>query len=82
MSVSRLAHRFPGAMGTNKSSLFPLDALLLVCVGVREAFNLAGLAAEQTVEVGADLVPFTLLQVVALRASCLPMRSVAEKAFL
>lgn len=81
MSVSRPAHGFSGTMGTNKSTLFPLDALLLVCVGVREALNLTGLAAEQTVQVGADLVPFTLLQVMALRASCLPLRSAAEVAF-
>lgn len=61
----------PGGMGTNKSILFPLNALLLVCVGVREALHLTGLAAKQTVQIGPDFVSFTRFQIVALRASCL-----------
>lgn len=68
-------------MGTNQSILFPLDALLLVCVGVREALDLASLTTEQTVQVGSDLVSFTLLQVVALCASCLSSTSAAGVAF-
>lgn len=71
----------PGGMGTNKSVLFPLDALLLVCVGVREALHLTGLAAKQTVQIGPDFVSFTLFQIVTLRAPCLSIRSAAEVAF-
>lgn len=81
VSTSVLRIDRPGGMGTNKSILFPLDALLLVCVGVREALNLTGLAAKQTVQIGPDLVSFTLFQIVALRASCLSIRSAAEVAF-
>ena len=33
-------------MGTNQSILFPFDALLLICVGVREALDLASLTTE------------------------------------
>lgn len=49
--------------------LLPGDALLLVGVGVGVALDLAGLAAEEAVEHGADLVALTLLQGVALRAA-------------
>lgn len=80
MSVNRPADQCQGAVGTNQSVLFPFDALLLVCVGVREALDLAGLAAEKSVQVGPDLVPFTLLQVVALRAPCLSSTSAAKVA--
>jgi hypothetical protein len=48
-----------------------VDALLLVGLGVGEAGNLTTLAAEKTVQVGSDLVALALLQVMALRASCL-----------
>jgi hypothetical protein len=49
----------------------PCDTLLLVRVRVGETLDLAGLAAEETVQVGADLVALTFLQGVALCASCL-----------
>lgn len=49
--------------------LVPGDALLLVGVGVRVAVDLAGLAAEEAMEHGADLVALTLLQGVALSAA-------------
>jgi len=49
--------------------LVPGDALLLVGVGVRVAVDLAGLAAEEAVEHGADLVALALLQGVALSAA-------------
>ena len=49
--------------------LVPGDALLLVGVGVRVAGDLAGLAAEETVELGTDLVALALLQGVALSAA-------------
>ena len=49
--------------------LVPGDALLLVGVGVRVTGDLAGLAAEETVELGADLVALALLQGVALSAA-------------
>ena len=51
-----------------------MDSLVLVGVGVRETGNLTGLAAEEAVEVGADLVALTLLQVVALSATGLVIR--------
>jgi len=49
--------------------LVPGDALLLVGVGVGVALDLSGLAAEEAVEHGADLVALALLQGVALRAA-------------
>ena len=49
--------------------LVPGDALLLVGIGVRVAIDLTGLAAEEAVEHGTDLVALTLLQGVALRAA-------------
>ena len=55
--------------GTHQSVFFPCDTLLLVGIGVGEAFNLTGLAAEQAVQIWADLVAFAFLQVVALSAS-------------
>lgn len=54
-----------------KSVLLPVDGALLVGVGVREAGNLAGLAAEETVELRADLVALAGLQGVALGATSL-----------
>jgi len=49
-----------------ESILVPGDTLLLVRVGVREALDLTGLAAKETVKVGADLVVAALLDGVAL----------------
>lgn len=49
--------------------LVPLDALLLVGVGVSVAINGTGLAAEETVESGADLVAAVLFDGVALGAT-------------
>jgi hypothetical protein len=51
-----------------KGFLVPSDTLLLVCVRVGETLNLTALAAEQTVQVGADFVALTFLQGVALCA--------------
>lgn len=56
-------------MGTYQSCLVPGDVGLLVGVGVGVAFGLASLAAEQTVEVGADLVATAGLNGVALGAA-------------
>lgn len=52
-----------------ESLLVPLNTLLLVCVGVSEARDLAGVASEKTVKVRTDLVALALLQVVALLAA-------------
>jgi hypothetical protein len=52
-----------------ESVLVPVDTLLLVGVGVGEALDLTGLAAEDTVELRADLVALAGLQGVALRAA-------------
>ena len=57
---------------TYQSVVIPGDALLLICVGVREALNLTSLASEQAVKIWADLVTLALLQCVALSASRLP----------
>lgn len=54
---------------THQSVLVPGDALILVGVGVRVALDGAGLAAEQAVERGADLVALARLEGVALRAA-------------
>ena len=54
-----------------QSALFPNDSLLLVCICVGVSLNRAGVAAEEAVEVGADLVTLARLEGVALRASCL-----------
>lgn len=54
---------------THKSVLRPGDTFLFVGIGVGEAFDLASLTTEQAVQVWADLVAFTFLQVVALGAS-------------
>lgn len=80
MLGNRSAHGCQGTVGTNQSVLFPFDAFLLICVGVGEALDLTGLTAEQTVQVGSDLVAFAFLQVMALRASCLSSTSAAEVA--
>ena len=45
--------------------------LVLVCVGVGEAFDLAGFTSEEAVEVGSDLVTLAFAEGVTLRASCL-----------
>jgi hypothetical protein len=52
-----------------ESVLVPVDGALLVGVGVGEAGNLAGLAAEETVELRANLVALALLEGVALCAT-------------
>lgn len=52
-----------------ESVLVPVDTLLLVGVGVGEALNLARLAAEDTVELRADLVALAGPQGVALCAT-------------
>lgn len=49
--------------------VLPGDALGLVGVGVRVALDGAGLAAEEAVQRGADLVAAVLLDGVALRAA-------------
>lgn len=54
---------------TYESVLVPGDTSLLVGVGVGVAVGLASLAAEQTVQVGADLVRATALDSVALSAA-------------
>jgi len=54
---------------TYQSVLIPGDGLVLVGIGVAETLDLTSLATEKTVQVGADLVALTLLQVVALRAA-------------
>jgi hypothetical protein len=60
--------RYP-LSNTYQSVLLPGNALLLVRIGIREALHLTSLATEKTVQVGSDLVAFTLLQCVALGAS-------------
>jgi hypothetical protein len=47
----------------------PGDSLLLVGIGVRVTLDGAGLAAEETVEVGADLVGLSVTEGVALCAT-------------
>lgn len=51
--------------------LVPLDTLLLVGIGVGEALDGTGLAAEETVQVRTDLVGTTGLDGVALSATSL-----------
>lgn len=52
-----------------ESVLVPVDGTLLVGVGVRETGDLTGLAAEETVELRANLVALAGLQGVALCAT-------------
>ena len=52
-----------------ESVVVPGDALLLVGIGVGVAVDGAGLAAEEAVERGADLVAAASLDGVALRAA-------------
>lgn len=56
---------------TYQSVLLPGHTGLLVGVGVGETLGLAGLTAEETVQVGADLVATAALDGVALRAASL-----------
>lgn len=56
-------------MRTYKGVLVPLDALLLVGIGVGVALDGAGLAAEKSVKCGADLVATTGIEGVALSAT-------------
>ena len=59
-----------GVLEVGKQSVFlPGDALLLVGVGVGEALNGTSLAAEETVQIGTDLVGTALLDSVALSAA-------------
>ena len=51
--------------------LFPVYCLVLVCVGVGEAFDLAGFTSEEAVEIGSDLVALAFAKGVTLGASCL-----------
>lgn len=59
---------------TYQSVLGPGDALLLVGLRVGETLDLASLAAKEAVQVRANLVALTLLQVVALSATSLADR--------
>jgi hypothetical protein len=54
-----------------QSVLVPFNGLLLVGIGVCESLNRTSVAAEKTVQVGADLVSLTLAESVALSTSCL-----------
>lgn len=59
-------------MGETYQCVFlPGDSFVLVGVCVAETLNLAGFAPEEAMQVGAYLVAFGLLEVVALGASCL-----------
>lgn len=62
------------AVGTYQSVLVPLNTGLLVGVGVGVALGGASLTAEETVEVGADLVGTAGLGGVALGATGLKER--------
>lgn len=62
--------------GAYQSVLIPGDTSLLVGVGVGVALGLTGLAAEETVQVGADLVATVSLNGVALSATSLDAMSV------
>lgn len=59
----------PGVQFAYESVLIPGDTGALVGIGVGVAGGLAGLTAEQTVQVGADLVRATVLDSVALSAA-------------
>lgn len=59
----------PITESTYQGVVVPGDGLLLVGIGVCVTLNGAGLAAEETVEVWADLVALTLTESVALSAS-------------
>lgn len=65
------------AVGTYQSVLVPLNTGLLVGVGVGVALGGASLTAEETVEVGADLVGTAGLGGVALGATGLKKRAVS-----
>jgi len=58
---------------TYESLFIPSDAFLLVCFSVREAFDLTGLTAEETVQIRSDFVSFAGFEVMALSASSLAM---------
>ena len=59
---------------TYQSVLVPGNVSLLVGIGVRVALNGAGLTAEETVQVGADLVGAAGLDGVALSTAGLQQR--------
>lgn len=63
------------AVGIYQSVLVPLNTGLLVGVGVGVTLGGASLTAEETVEVGADLVSTTGLGGVALGATGLEKKS-------
>ena len=56
---------------TYQSILCPCDTLLLVCIGIREPFDLTSLTPKEPVQIGTYFVAFARLQVVALGAPCL-----------
>jgi hypothetical protein len=58
-----------GAVSSYQSILVPGNTSTLVGVGVGVALDLTGLAAEQTVQLGADLVGTVSLDGVALSAT-------------
>jgi hypothetical protein len=68
-SVSRSRTHHISNATTYQSLLVPGDALLLVGIGVGETLDLAGLAAEDAVQVRADLVGTVLLEGMALGAT-------------
>lgn len=49
--------------------LLPYDRLILVCIRVRKALDLAGLSPKKTVEVRPNLVALRCVKVMALGAS-------------
>lgn len=67
--LNALASREKSGDGTYQSVLLPLNALLLVGVGVRVALNGAGVTTEQAVQGRADLVATASLDGVALGAT-------------
>lgn len=64
-----------GGPETHQSVLIPDNALRLVGIGVRVALDLASLAAEKAVQVGADLVGTAFLEGVALSAASLRLKN-------
>lgn len=68
--------------GAYQSVLVPDNVGLLVGIGVGEAFDGTGVTAEETVEVGADLVGATVFNGVALGAARLQMESAKHSQLL
>lgn len=69
--MADISHTLPFRILTHleEGLLLPDNTLVDVGSGVREALSLAGLATEETVEVGSDLVGAALLEGVALSAT-------------